>query len=55
MLTGFILVVFLGALVTLGVTKGRRKMGLGVTNRTWVVSFLITVLVILAIWSSGHN
>jgi hypothetical protein len=55
MLTGFILVAFLAALVTLLITKGRRKLGMGVTNKTWIVSFVITVLVILAIWSTGHN
>jgi hypothetical protein len=55
MLTGFILVAFLAALVTFGVVKARRKIGMSVSNRTWAISFLITVLIILALWSTGHN
>jgi uncharacterized membrane protein required for colicin V production len=55
MLTGFILVAFLAALVTFGVTKLRRRMGLGVTNRTWGVAFLVTAVIILACWAYGHN
>ena len=55
MLTGFILVVFLAALVTFGFTKLRRRIGMSVSNKTWGITFGITVLIILALWSTGHN
>ncbi len=55
MLTGFILVAFIAALVTFGVVKARRKIGMSVSNKTWTVAFLVTVLVILALWSTGHH
>jgi hypothetical protein len=55
MLTGYILVAFLAALVTFGFVKVRRRIGMSVSNRTWTITFLITVLIILALWSTGHN
>jgi hypothetical protein len=55
MLTGFILVAFLAALVTFGFTKLRRRIGMSVSNKTWGITFGITVLIILALWSTGHN
>ena len=55
MLTGFILVAFLAALVTFGFVRLRRRVGMGVSNRTWGITFLVTVLIILALWSTGHN
>jgi hypothetical protein len=54
-LTGFILVAFLCVLVTFGFTKLRRKMGMGVTNRTWGITFVVTALVILGLWATGHK
>jgi hypothetical protein len=55
MLSGFILVGFLAALVTFGFTKLRRRVGMSVSNRTWGITFVVTVLIILAIWASGHH
>jgi len=55
MLTGFILVAFLAALVTFGFVKLRRRVGMSVSNRTWGTAFGVTVLIILALWASGHN
>jgi hypothetical protein len=55
MLTGFILVAFLAVLVTFVFTKLRRKMGMGVTNRTWGITFVVTALIILALWATGHK
>ena len=55
MLTGFILVAFLAALVTFGVVQARRKIGMSVSNKTWTTAFLIAVLIILALWSTGHH
>jgi hypothetical protein len=55
MLTGFILVAFIAGLFTLGFTKLRRRMGIGVTSRTWWITFLVTVLIILGLWATGHR
>jgi len=55
MLTGFILVAFIAALVTFGFTRLRRRMGMGTTGRTWGITFLVTVLIILALWATGHG
>jgi fumarate reductase subunit D len=55
MLTGFILVAFIAALVTFGLVKARRKIGMSVSNKTWTVAFFVTALVILALWSTGHR
>jgi hypothetical protein len=53
--TGLILLAFLGALVTWLFTKARRRMGLGVTSRHWVISFAAVTLIILVIWANGHT
>ena len=53
--TGLILVAFLAALVTFGWTKGRRRMGLGVSNRTYGITFVVCVIIIVAFWAAGHN
>ena len=55
MLTGFILVAFIAALVAFGFTRLRRRMGMGTTGRTWGITFLVTVLIILALWATGHG
>ncbi len=43
------------ALVTFGFTKLRRRMGVGMTSRTWGITFLVTVLIILGLWAAGHG
>jgi hypothetical protein len=52
---GLILVAFLAVLVTLLVTKGRRRMGLGVNNRTYGLTFVVCAVIILGFWALGHN
>ena len=55
MVTGLILLAFLSALVTLGWTKLRRRMGVGVSNRTYGITFTVVFLVILVLWANGHT
>jgi high-affinity Fe2+/Pb2+ permease len=52
---GLILVAFLAVLVTLLVTKGRRRMGLGVNNRTYGLTFVVCAVIVLGFWALGHN
>jgi Mn2+/Fe2+ NRAMP family transporter len=52
---GLILVAFLAVIVTLLVTKGRKKMGLGVNNRTYGLTFVVVAVIILGFWALGHN
>jgi hypothetical protein len=51
---GLILLAFIAALFTFGFTKIRRKMGLGVTSKHWVIGFVGAFLVILVVWANGH-
>jgi hypothetical protein len=55
MLTGYILVVFIAGLFTFGFIKLRRRMGIGTTGRTWGITFLVTVLIILGFWATSHG
>ena len=55
MLTGYILVAFIAGLVTFGFTKLRRRMGMGTTGRTWGITFLVTIVIILGLWATGHS
>jgi hypothetical protein len=55
MLTGYILVAFIAGLFTFGFTKLRRRMGMGTTGRTWGITFLVTVVIILGLWAAGHS
>jgi hypothetical protein len=52
--TGLILLAFLSALVTFGWTKARRRFGLGVTNRTYGITFVVIFMLILVVWANGH-
>jgi hypothetical protein len=54
MLTGLILVAFIAGLFTFGFTRVRRRMGMGTTGRTWGITFLVTAVVILGLWATGH-
>jgi hypothetical protein len=53
--TGLILLACIALLCTVLFTKGRRKLGLGVTSRHWVIAFVVVFLVILVIWANGHT
>jgi hypothetical protein len=55
MLTGLILVAFIAGLFTFGFTRLRRRMGMSTSGRTWVITFVVTVLIILGLWAGGHG
>ena len=55
MLTGLILVAFIAGLFTFGFTRLRRRMGMGTTGRTWGITFLVTALIVLGLWATGHG
>ena len=51
MTTGLILLVFIAVLVTFfAVRPIRRRMGMGATHRTWVISITVVALAILLFW-----
>jgi hypothetical protein len=54
--TGLILLVLVAALVTYGYTRIRRRMGMAVTGRQWMIAMAVTILAILALWAySTHQ
>jgi uncharacterized membrane protein len=53
--TGLILLAVIAAIVTLGFTKVRRRMGLGVNSKHWLYAFVATFLIILVIWANQHG
>jgi hypothetical protein len=53
--SGLILLAFIAILCTLLFTRVRRKMGLGVATKHWVIGFITVFLVILVIWANGHT
>lgn len=55
MTTGLILLGFLAVLVALFVTRMRRRLGLGVTGRTWAVIIAVVVIVVLGLWASAQH
>jgi hydrogenase-4 membrane subunit HyfE len=52
---GLILLAFIALLCTLLFTRVRRKMGLGVTSKHWVIAFVTVFLLILVVWANGHT
>jgi hypothetical protein len=53
--TGLILLAVLGVGGTWLFTKVRRRMGLGMTTKHYLIAFAAIVLVILTIWANGHT
>ncbi len=52
MTDGIILLVLIGALVAFGVTRARRRLGMGgSTGRTWIVIIAAVVLALAAVWA----
>ena len=51
MTSGLILLLLLGVLVGFGITRMRRRMGLGVTAGTWVAVIAGVVVLGLALWA----
>ena len=53
--SGLILLAVIGLFGTWLFTKVRRRMGLGMTSKHYLIAFSAIVLVILAIWANGHT
>jgi uncharacterized protein YqgC (DUF456 family) len=49
--SGLILLAFIGALVGFGVSRARRRLGLGVTAGTWVAVITGVIVLGLALWA----
>jgi uncharacterized protein YqgC (DUF456 family) len=49
--SGLILLAFIGALVGFGITRMRRRLGLGVTAGTWVAVITGVIVLGLALWA----
>lgn len=55
MVAGLILLAFISALVTFGWTKLRRRVGMGVTGKTYGVTFVVIFILILVLWASSRH
>jgi hypothetical protein len=55
MATGLILLAFLAFLVAFFLTRMRRRLGLGVTGRTWAVIIAAFVIIVLGLWASSQH
>ena len=52
MTDGIILLVLIGVLVAFGVTRGRRRLGMGATaGSTWIVIIVAVVLALAGLWA----
>ena len=52
MTDGIILLVLIGVLVAFGVTRARRRLGMGAApGRTWIVIITAVVLALAAVWA----
>ena len=51
MASGLILLLLIGVLVGFGITRMRRRMGLGVTAGTWVAVITGVIVLGLALWA----
>jgi hypothetical protein len=49
---GIILLLFLALIVAYVVARTRRRMGLLVTGKTWIVIMVCVVIGVLALWAS---
>ncbi|HEY4853905.1 MAG TPA: hypothetical protein VII22_24225 [Streptosporangiaceae bacterium] len=55
MAAGVILLVFLGVLVAFGWTRVRRRLGLSVTGRHFVLVIVGFCLIVLAMWAASTH
>jgi fumarate reductase subunit D len=53
--TGFILLLLIGILVGFGVSRVRKRMGLGVTWSTWVTTVVVVGIFLLLLWVSAYK
>ena len=54
-MTGLILLVFIGILIGFVVARVRKRMGLGVTWGTWVTTVVVTGVLLLLLYASSFK
>ena len=55
MAQGLILLAFIAALFALLTTRVRRRMGLAVSGRTWIIAMAVVIVVVLALWGGSSR
>jgi hypothetical protein len=55
MAQGLILLVLIAAFFALFTTRVRRRLGLSVSGRTWVVAMLVVIVIVLALWNGSSR
>ena len=55
MASGFILLLLIGILIGFGVSRVRKRMGLGVTWSTWVTTVVVVGAILLLMWVTAYK
>ena len=55
MASGFILLLLIGILIGFGITRVRKRMGVGVTWSTWVTIVVVVGFILLLMWVSAYK
>jgi hypothetical protein len=53
--SGFILLLLIGILIGFGVSRVRKRMGLGVTWSTWVTTVVVVGFILLLMWVTAYK
>jgi fumarate reductase subunit D len=53
--SGLILLLLIGILIGFGVSRVRKRMGLGVTWGTWVTTVVVVGILLLLLWVSSYR
>ena len=52
---GVILLVLIAGFIAFLVTKGRRRMGMGVTGKHWIIAMTGAIIVLLVLWDASRK
>jgi hypothetical protein len=52
---GVILLVLIAAFFALLATRVRRRMGLGVTGKHWIIVMTVVIVILLALWDASRR
>jgi fumarate reductase subunit D len=53
--SGLILLLLIGILIGFGVSRVRKRMGLGVTWSTWVTTVVVVGMILLLLWVTAYK
>jgi fumarate reductase subunit D len=53
--SGLILLLLIGILIGFGVSRVRKRMGLGVTWGTWVTTVVVVGMIVLLLWVTAYK